>query len=75
MIPGSQGHYGYTIPERFLVFKNAEFYVSGTNILTLSNYLGYDPEFAISFQTMEQGIDYGITPYTRTFMLGVKFGL
>jgi hypothetical protein len=66
---------GYTIPEKFLVFRNAQFYISGTNILTLSRYLGYDPEFAISFKTMEQGIDYGMTPYTRTFLLGVKFGL
>lgn len=65
----------YKIPTRFLIFRNAEFYVSGTNLYTASNYLGFDPEFAISYHTMEQGIDYGSTPFTRTFMLGIKFGL
>jgi len=65
----------YRVPDKFLAFKNAEFYVSGNNLLTKTRYLGYDPEFAVSFNTMEQGIDYGLTPNTRTFMLGIKFGL
>ena len=65
----------YMIPNKFLAFRNAEFYLSGYNILTATKYLGYDPEFAISFDTMEQGIDYGLSPYTRTIMLGIKFGL
>lgn len=65
----------YNIPEKFLLFRNARFYISATNLLTFTRYLGYDPEFAISFQTMEQGIDYGLTPYSRTFLIGVKFGL
>lgn len=66
---------GYRIPSSFLVFRNAEFYLSGTNIFTATNYLGLDPEFAISYKTMEQGIDYGSTPSTRTFLVGIKFGL
>lgn len=65
----------YKIPDRFLVFRNAEFFISGTNLITFSSYLGYDPEFAFSFHTMEQGIDYGLTPYTRTFLIGFKLGL
>ncbi len=65
----------YKIPGHFLVFRNAEFYVTGTNLVTFSGYLGYDPEFAISYQTMEQGIDYGMSPHTRTYMIGVKLGL
>jgi hypothetical protein len=66
---------GYRMPDKFLVFKNAEFYVTATNLLVISNYLGYDPEFAFSYQTMEQGIDYGMTPFSKTFMLGIKLGL
>ena len=66
---------GYTLTERFLVFRDAELYISGTNLITLTNYLGYDPEFAISYQTMEQGIDYGLTPYSKTFLIGIKLGL
>lgn len=65
----------YTIPEHFLAFRNAEFYVSANNILTLSKYLGYDPEFAFSFSQINQGVDYGQCPQPRQFIAGVKFGL
>ncbi len=65
----------YRIPERFLVFRNAEVFVTGTNLFTLTRYLGYDPEFSFSYHTMEQGIDYGLTPLSRTFMAGIKLGL
>jgi hypothetical protein len=65
----------YRIPNRFLVFRNAELFISGTNLITFSSYLGFDPEFAFSFHTMEQGIDYGLTPYTRTVLIGFKLGL
>jgi hypothetical protein len=65
----------YRIPDEFLTFKNAEFYASASNLLTLTRYLGYDPEFSYSFMQMHQGIDYGMTPQTRQFMVGVKLGL
>ncbi|MDX1359330.1 MAG: hypothetical protein R3232_10910, partial [Clostridia bacterium] len=64
----------YRIPDKFLAFRNAEFYVSANNILTLSNYLGYDPEFAYSYSPVFQGVDYGQTPQVRQFMVGVKLG-
>jgi TonB-linked SusC/RagA family outer membrane protein len=66
---------GYTIPSEFLVFKNAEFFVTVTNLLTLDNYLGYDPEFSYSYNQMEQGIDYGLMPQSRQFMFGIVVGL
>jgi TonB-linked SusC/RagA family outer membrane protein len=66
---------GYTIPEEFLVFKNADFYVSATNLFTLDKYLGYDPEFSYSYDPMKQGIDYGLMPQFRQFLFGIKFGL
>lgn len=65
----------YKIPHEFLTFKYAEFYVSATNLLTLSNYLGYDPEFAYSYNLIDQGIDYGQTPHPRQFLIGIKIGL
>ncbi len=65
----------YTTPSQFLMFKSAEFYASVNNIFTFSNYLGYDPEFAYSFSQMYQGIDYGLTPIPRQFIIGVTFGL
>jgi hypothetical protein len=66
---------GYRIPSKFLTFRNAEFYVSANNVLTLSKYLGYDPEFAYSYDHADQGIDYGQTPQARQFIIGIKLGL
>ena len=65
----------YTIPGEFLAFKNAQFYISGTNLFTLTKYLGYDPEFAFSSSHVNQGIDYGLTPQARQFVIGIKLGL
>lgn len=65
----------YKVPNKFLTFRNAEFYVSGNNLLTISNYLGYDPEFSYSYKQAEQGIDYGQTPQARQFIMGIKLGL
>jgi len=65
----------YTIPSGFNVFKSAEIYFSANNIFTLSNYLGYDPEFAYSYSPLYQGIDYGLTPIPRQFIFGINIGL
>jgi hypothetical protein len=66
---------GYSIRENFLFFKNADFYITATNLLTINKYLGYDPEFSYSYNPMEQGIDYGLMPQYRQFLFGIKFGL
>jgi TonB-linked SusC/RagA family outer membrane protein len=65
----------YVIPNKFLAFRNAQFYVSASNVFTFSEYLGYDPEFSYSRSHIEQGIDYGLTPQPRQFILGIKLGL
>jgi TonB-linked SusC/RagA family outer membrane protein len=65
----------YKVPDNFLVFKNADFYFTATNLFTLNDYLGYDPEFSYSADPMEQGIDYGLMPQFRQFMFGIRFGL
>jgi TonB-linked SusC/RagA family outer membrane protein len=65
----------YKIPEQFLAFQNAEFYISANNIFTFSDYLGYDPEFAYSFSHSHRGIDYGQMPQPRQFIAGIKVGL
>lgn len=65
----------YRIPDEFLAFRNAEFYVSVNNLLTLSNYLGYYPEFAYSHSQIHQGVDYGQTPQSMQFIAGIKLGL
>lgn len=65
----------YIIPDGFFKFKNASFNISAVNLLTLHNYLGYDPEFIYSYDPMNQGIDYGLMPQIRKFIIGIKIGL
>jgi len=65
----------YTIPNEFLAFRNAQFYVSANNLLTLTKYLGYDPEFGYSQEQVSLGIDYGLTPQSRQIIVGIKLGL
>ena len=65
----------YTTPSQFLMFKNAEFYVSANNIFTVTDYLGYDPEFAYSYSQLYSGIDYGMMPLPRQFIVGINIGL
>jgi TonB-linked SusC/RagA family outer membrane protein len=65
----------YTIPDDFLAFRSAQFYVSASNLFTFSKYLGYDPEFSYSQDQLMQGIDYGLTPQPRQFIVGIKLGL
>lgn len=65
----------YRIPSKFLIFTNAEFYVSASNIFTLSKYLGYDPEFGFSHLQIHQGVDYGMSPQSRQFIAGIRIGL
>lgn len=69
---------GYTIPKTVLsrthVFSSFRIYVSGQNLLTISKYRGYDPDF-ISDGLFSRGYDYGSFPNPRTVMLGVQVGL
>lgn len=65
----------YSIPQNFLVFKDADFYITAINLLTLDRYLGYDPEFSYTYNPMMQGIDYGLMPQSRSFITGIRFGL
>jgi len=65
----------YKLTNKFLQFRNAEFYISANNVLTVSKYLGYDPEFSYSYSHAEQGVDYGQTPQARQFIIGIKLGL
>lgn len=65
----------YSIPQKFLVFRNADFYITAMNLFTFDRYLGYDPEFSYTYDPMMQGIDYGLMPQSRSFIAGIRFGL
>lgn len=52
--------------------QGATVYVSAQNLFTVTDYLGLDPEFAYSYDTMMQGIDYGKVNAPRSVRFGVN---
>ena len=69
---------GYSIPGSVLgkqnVLKSFRVYVSGQNLITITKYRGYDPDF-ISDVLFNRGFDYGSFPNPRTVMVGLEVGL
>ncbi|MDW7693057.1 TonB-dependent receptor [Flammeovirgaceae bacterium SG7u.111] len=67
---------GYDLPASILEkvkMSSARIYATGENLLTLTNYTGFDPEvnaFGSSNTTM--GIDFGTYPQTRSYILGLN---
>ena len=59
---------GYTLPKRWtdrMHMNRWRFYVSVSNLFTLTGYTGYDPEVG-------GGVDYGNYPQSRTFLFGTN---
>lgn len=54
---------------------SAQIYVTGNNLLTMTNYLGFDPEFSTGVSPLSYGIDSGVSAQPRSVLLGVKIGL
>lgn len=50
-------------------------FVTGSNLVTFSKYLGNDPEFSYSQNMYSQGIDFANTPLSQQVMFGVEIGL
>ncbi|MCO5235188.1 MAG: TonB-dependent receptor [Chitinophagaceae bacterium] len=69
---------GYAIPAKkasswFL--QSARIYVTAQNLLTLSQYVGYNPEVSQYGDSVYQpGVDQGTYPVNRSFMLGIDIG-
>ncbi len=64
---------GYTIPKTVTTkigMQRARIYVMSQNLLTVTNYSGYDPEIGGGVTS----IDRGIYPQARSFMLGLNLG-
>jgi len=55
--------------------KGITVYLTATNLFTITNYSGYDPEFMYMNNPFYMGIDYGKVPQTRSFILGLKLDL
>jgi len=73
---------GYTIPQNVLNsinMKSLRFYVQATNLFTLTNYRGLDPEVNTLSNTSGEGnrmgVDKGAWPTPRQITLGLTIGL
>lgn len=78
---------GYSLPASLLSFTNGavkklRIYFTAQNLLTVTNYKGYDPEvgnrninnFGDTNRFLVNGIDYGQFPQPRTFIGGIQLG-
>ncbi|HEX2205083.1 MAG TPA: TonB-dependent receptor [Longimicrobium sp.] len=68
----------YTLPERWVRgrgFGSARVYVTGTNLVTLTDYRGFDPEVSsFGAGNLNRGIDIGAYPSARSVIVGMTFG-
>lgn len=66
--------FGVTLPKEWTkkaLISNCRLYVSGQNLLTFTNYEGFDPEFATN-SNQAYGIDTGYYPQGKTILCGVQ---
>jgi TonB-linked SusC/RagA family outer membrane protein len=66
---------GYTIPSNLTDKANlssVRLYVQGTNLFTISNYDGVDPEILTNRGNLSLGIDENTFPVSRIFSIGVN---
>ncbi|MDB4061149.1 TonB-dependent receptor [Vicingaceae bacterium] len=67
---------GYTLPKELikkLKSKSIRIYVSVNNLLTVTQYRGFDPEIGSVGGALAAGVDYGFYPQARTVMGGFNF--
>ncbi len=63
----------YELPVAKVKFlQGVTLWASANNLLTITNYLGVDPEFAVSSDLFYQGIDTGVLPVSKSFNVGLK---
>jgi hypothetical protein len=67
---------GYTVPTiltKKLQIQNLRFYVTGYNVLLLTNYSGFDPEVSTRRKTaLTPGVDYSAYPRSRQLVFGLN---
>ena len=70
---------GYTFPNKWFKgtpISKLRIYVQGSNLFTITNYSGYNPEVnKHSDSALTPGTDYGTYPLARTFTVGINFNL
>ncbi|MEP7109896.1 MAG: TonB-dependent receptor [Ferruginibacter sp.] len=71
---------GYTVPAASLesmtkgTIKNFRIYISAQNILTFTNYSGYDPEVGnrTPNSSLTNGIDFAVYPQPKAYQVGIQ---
>ena len=69
---------GYNIPPavlKCLKVKSAKVYASAQNLLTFTNYTGFDPEVAVYYSPLTPGFDYSSYPRPKTIVFGFNISL
>lgn len=65
----------YELPINNTYIQGLTIWAQATNVLTLTKYLGTDPEVSISNSVLYQGVDGGWLSQGRMFHLGIKINL
>ena len=65
----------YNLPMNNTYIKGVTVWGTASNLFTVTNYLGNDPEFSLGNNVLAQGIDRGLLAQGRTFILGVRINL
>ncbi len=65
----------YNVPLKPGAVKGITVFLTGNNLLTITHYLGFDPEFSAGPGVYEQGVDILLEPQFRSMQMGVRIGL
>jgi TonB-linked SusC/RagA family outer membrane protein len=65
----------YNIEKKFSFIRYMQVYLTGLNLFSIHNYLGWDPETAVGHNVFTRGYDFGNQPLPRMYMVGIKIGL
>jgi TonB-linked SusC/RagA family outer membrane protein len=65
----------YNVPPIQNFIKGVSIYLTATNLFTITNYSGYDPDFMYMNSPFYMGVDYGKMPQTQSFIIGLKLDL
>ncbi|MEQ9169204.1 MAG: SusC/RagA family TonB-linked outer membrane protein [Fulvivirga sp.] len=69
---------GYNLPRTVLDkvgVRSFRVYVTGQNLLTFTDYSGFDPEVSSSLDDRQIGVDNGAIPQLKSYIFGLNIGL
>ncbi|NGM61213.1 SusC/RagA family TonB-linked outer membrane protein [Sphingobacterium sp. SGG-5] len=67
--------YDIPLPSKMAFFRGLNIYVTAENLMTFTKYSGLDPEVVTTPNPMFRGIDFGASPLSRSYIVGLKMSL